>query len=269
MKFKLKLLSFGLMIVIISACGLINEKNKGKGFNVFPISTDRNLGLQVSSQIDNDPSQYPLLDSNKYSRIYKYLYGIRDQILNSGQVTLKDDFSWRLRIVKDDNTLNAFCTPGGYIYFYTGILKYLDSEDQLAGVMAHEIAHADMRHSTRQLTSMYGLQLIEQVALGNSTMLSQLVISVAGLKFSRKHESQADEMSVKYLCGTDYNAAGGAGFFQKLMAEGQGAQVPEFLSTHPSSDKRIEEFINHKITMGCSGNQNFKARYQDMIKTLP
>jgi predicted Zn-dependent protease len=53
------------------------------------------------------------------------------------------------------------------------------------------------------------------------------------------------------------------------MAEGQGAKVPEFLSTHPSSDKRIEEFINHKITMGCSGNQDFKARYQEMIKTLP
>ena len=135
--------------------------------------------------------------------------------------------------------------------------------------MAHEIAHADMRHSTMQLTSMYGLQLIEQAALGNSSMLSQLVISVAGLKFSRKHESQADEMSVKYLCGTQYNAAGGAVFFQKLMHEGQGAKAPEFLSTHPSSDKRIEEFINHKITMGCTGNQDFKARYKENISTLP
>ena len=269
MKVKLKLLCFGLMIVIISACGLINEKNKGKGFNFFPISTDRNLGLQVSSQIDNDPAQYPLLDSLRYPKIYQYLYGIRDQILNSGQVTLKDDFSWRLRIVKDDNTLNAFCTPGGYIYFYTGILKYLESEDQLAGVMAHEIAHADMRHSTRQMSTMYSIQVIEQIALGNPTMLSQITSSLVGLKFSRKHETQADEMSVKYLCGTEYNAAGGAGFFQKLMTEGQGAKVPEFLSTHPSSDKRIEEFINHKITMGCLGNQDFKERYNTIISTLP
>jgi predicted Zn-dependent protease len=53
------------------------------------------------------------------------------------------DFSWRIRIIANDSVLNAFCTPGGYIYFYTGILKYLESEDQLAGVMGHEMAHAE------------------------------------------------------------------------------------------------------------------------------
>ncbi len=266
---KFKLISFSLLVIIITACGVINKKNKGKGFNFFPIATDRNLGLQVSSQIDGDPTQYPLLDSLKYAKVYQYIYSIRDKILNSGQVTLKDDFTWRLRIIHDDNTLNAFCTPGGYIYIYTGILKYMESEDELAGVMAHEIAHADMRHSTRQMTTMYGIQIVEQIALGNPTMLTQVTNSLVGLKFSRNHETQADEMSVKYLCGTEYNAAGGAGFFQKLMAEGQGAKVPEFLSTHPSSDKRIEAFINNKITMGCSGNQTFKDRYQAIIKTLP
>ena len=53
--------------------------------------------------------------------------------------------------------LNAFCTPGGYIYVYTGLIKYLDNEAQLAGVLGHEIAHADLRHVTDQLTEQYGV----------------------------------------------------------------------------------------------------------------
>ena len=80
-----------------------------------------------------------------------------------GKVDFKDEFDWRLRIIHDDSTLNAFCTPGGYIYIYTGILKFLDSEDEFAGVLAHEIGHADMRHSTRQMTKLFGVQLLLDV----------------------------------------------------------------------------------------------------------
>lgn len=269
MKSRFKLFIAFLFIAILSACGIINKKNKGKGFNIFPISQDKQLGFQVANEIDNNTSEYPLLDSNKYAEVYRYLYKVRDNILNTGAVSLKDDFSWRLRIVHDDNTLNAFCTPGGYIYFYTGILKFLESEDQLAGVMAHEIAHADMRHSTRQMSTMYGIQFAQQVFLGNPTALTQVTNALVGLKFSRKHETEADEMSVKYLCSTPYNAAGGAGFFQKLQATSDGGKMPEFLSTHPNPDNRIENFINNKTTMGCAGTNDFKVEYQKMVGKLP
>ena len=72
------------------------------------------------------------------------------------------------RLIDDDKTLNAFCTPGGFIYVYTGLIKFLDSEDQLAGVMGHEIAHAALRHSTRQMTKVYGVQTLLQVATGRA-----------------------------------------------------------------------------------------------------
>lgn len=269
MKLKIKFIVAFLVIAVISACGVINKKNKGKGFNVFSLSQDKQLGFQTASEIDGNPGQYPLLDSVKFAKVYQYLYKVRDNILNTGEVSLKDEFSWRLRIVHDDNTLNAFCTPGGYIYFYTGILKFLESEDELAGVMAHEIGHADMRHSTRQMSTMYSLQVIEQVLLGDPTLLTQLTNSIVGLKFSRKHETQADEMSVKYLCPTIYNAAGGAGFFQKLEEMSEGGRQSEFLSTHPNPANRIENFINNKTTMGCTGTNDFKVEYQKMVSMLP
>jgi predicted Zn-dependent protease len=138
----------------------LDPKSKGKGINVFTLQQDIELGAKVAAEIDQNTKEYPLLDSIKYKEVYTYLYKVRDNILNSGKVDYKDEFKWRLRVIKNDSVMNAFCTPGGYIYIYTGILKFLDSEDQFAGVLGHEIGHADMRHSTRQMTTQYGLQFL-------------------------------------------------------------------------------------------------------------
>jgi predicted Zn-dependent protease len=252
----------------ITACGVINEKNKGKGFNLFTLEQDRELGAQVASELDGNPKEFPVLDSATNKEVYRYLYKVRDNILNSGKIDFKDDFVWRLRIIHDDSTINAFCTPGGYIYVYTGILKFLETEDQLAGVLGHEIGHADMRHSTRQMTTMFGVQVLLDVMAGNRAMLKQVTGAIVGLKFSRKHEEEADERSVLYLCPTEYNADGGAGFFEKIEAMG-GTRQPEFLSTHPNPANRIEHFHNSKTVMGCQGNKTFKTEYQAMLKRLP
>lgn len=253
---------------LLAACGLVNEKNKGKGFNIFTVAQDRELGAQVAAEIDANPNEYPILDSVQYKDVYSYLYSVRNNILNSGHVDFKDDFTWRLRVIHDDSTLNAFCTPGGYIYIYTGILKFLDSEDEFAGVLAHEIGHADMRHSTRQMTTMYGVQILLDVLAGDREALKQVTGALVGLKFSRTHETEADGRSVYYLCPTEYNAAGGAGFFEKIEAMG-GSNVPEFLSTHPSPENRIDHFHNEKTTQGCQGTGTFDSRYKAMVAKLP
>lgn len=251
---------------LFSMCG---TSKSGGGFNLFTIEQDRQLGAQVASEIDNNPAQYPVLDSASNKEIYAYVYKIRNSILNSGNVKNKDEFSWRVRIIKDDNTLNAFCTPGGYIYVYTGILKYLDNEAQLAGVMGHEIGHADLRHSTRQMTKIYGVEVLLQIIAGDRQLLKQVAEGVIGLKFSRQHETEADEASVRYLCPTPYQADGGAGFFQKMQDAGSGSNPPEFLSTHPSPAGRIEHFHNAKIEQGCQGTNDFATEYKRMVAKLP
>lgn len=257
-----------LLTGILYNCGSVNEKNKGKGFNLFTVAQDRQLGAQVAGEIDGNPKDYPLLDSVKYKDVYQYVYKVRNAILNSGKVDFKSEFTWRVKIIHDDKTLNAFCTPGGFIYVYTGILKFMESEDELAGVLGHEIGHADMRHSTRQMTKLYGIQVLLDIIAGNRAMLKQVTAGIVGLKFSREHETEADERSVRYLCPTPYNAAGGAGFFEKIQKTG-GARQPEFLSTHPNPNNRIEHFNNSKTTMGCAGTNKFKTEYQQMIAKLP
>lgn len=256
----------GLMTLLLATCGT-TAKNPGSGFNIFPIEQDRQLGAQVAAEIDANQKEYPILDSASNKDIYGYIYKIRNTILNSGQVKNKDKFGWRLRIIKDDATLNAFCTPGGYIYVYTGILKYLDNEAQLAGVLGHEIAHADYRHSTRQMTKLYGVEILLQIIAGDRKLIKQVAEGIVGLKFSREHETEADRGSVTYLCPTPYQADGGAGFFQKIVSGGA-TKTPEFLSTHPSPEGRIENFKNIKIEMACRGTNNFETEYKKMIARL-
>ncbi len=148
-----------LATLALAATGL----NCGK-INLFSLEDDRRLGAQVNQEILSNPGQYPVLPEAGNAEAYRYIRGITQKILNSGKVEHRDEFAWEVRIIKDDNTLNAFCTPGGYIYVYTGLIKYLDSEEQLAGVMGHEIAHADRRHSTKQMTQTYGVQGLAAIA---------------------------------------------------------------------------------------------------------
>jgi len=149
MRFPLRtliLLCAGTLLTWTVSC-----RDQDGNINIFSIEDDKAFGAQVSQEIENDPATI-ILDSARYAAQYAYIYQIRNKILNSGQVMYKDVFPWRIRIIKNDTVLNAFCTPGGYMYFYTGILKFLESEDHLAGVLGHEMAHADKRHSTDALT---------------------------------------------------------------------------------------------------------------------
>jgi len=238
--------------LIFSGCNKDDNNSGGGGINIFTVQDDKELGLQVKGEIAADPVEFPILNPATNAAAYDYLYGIRNEILNSGAVTHKDDFVWELYIVKRDDIQNAFCTPGGYIYIYTGLIKYLDSKSALAGVIGHEIAHADKRHSTEQLTKIYGIQTLLDIVLGEDQgLISQVATQLVGLKFSRSNEEEADESSVNYLCPTKYEADGAALFFQKILDDGVVAP-PEFLSTHPSPDNRVQNIESYAKEKACT-----------------
>ncbi|GAB4410610.1 MAG: M48 family metalloprotease [Microscillaceae bacterium] len=242
-------------------------------FNLFSIQDDVQLGKQVEAEIAKNTQEYPILDEARYPVAYRELRRIRDEILNSGMVKYRNDFEWKLYIIHDDKTLNAFVTPGGYIYVYTGLIKYLDNEDQLAGVMGHEIGHADQRHSTRNMTKQYGVSFVLGMILGrNPGQLGQIAGALsgnlAGLKFSRDMEEEADAYSVKYLARTRYQCNGAAGFFEKILSEGSGKEPPQFLSTHPSSQNRVRDINQRAQEEGCSTKPGGQP-YEVLKNSLP
>lgn len=245
----------------------INCQNWWKKLNVYSIEDDKKMGLAVSQEIASKPSEYPLLPEQGHEEVYSFVRGITQSILNSGRVKNKSAFKWEVKIIKDDKTLNAFCTPGGYIYVYTGIIKYLERTDELAGVLGHEIAHADNRHSTQQLTKAVGAATIAQVLSGNNKTAqtgSQLLVGLLGLQFSRDNEREADKFSVIYLCNGGYSADGAASFFKKIGSKGS---PPEFLSTHPDPGNRVKdiEALNNKLH--CASNSGPDTKYA-RIKSL-
>lgn len=243
-------------------CELIN-------INAFSINQDKDLGLKVQAQIAGDPATYPVLDSVQYKIAYGHLRRIRDKVLNSGKVTNKDRFDWEVKIIRNDSVLNAFCTPGGYIYVYTGLIKYLDAEDDLAGVMGHEIAHADLRHSTRSMTREYGVDMLMRIIAGSDPgALATLVRGLTSLKYSRCHESEADAASVEYLSGTNYACNATASFFEKLNAQG-GNRVPQFLSTHPSPENRVRDINALADKIACNKSALNPSTYQQFKASLP
>lgn len=221
--------------------------------NLFSISQDVMLGAQVDSQIRATPAEYVILDSSSNAFAYQYMNKIKKEIFDNAAVDYEETFRWKIAIIKEDNTLNAFCTPGGYIYVYTGIIKYLDNEDDFAGVLGHEIGHAALRHSTDAMAREQGVGTLINIVLGKSPgILATLAKNLSDLKYSRCHETQSDEYSVIMLKNTKYKCDGAASFFKKIEAEG-GSSTPAFLSTHPSPGSRVENITAKATKEGCTG----------------
>ena len=219
------------------------------GINIFSTSDDASLGSQLNSQIAGDPAQYPVFHGNPSIKNYIDARIFR-HILASSQIKYKDVFSYQLEIINNDSIMNAFCLPGGYIYVYTGLLKYLNSEAALAGVLAHEIAHAERRHATKRMTAQYGVSALLSLILGNNPseieqIAANLLVGVGFLANSRADENEADEYSYIYLKDTRYYPGSVKFFFEEMKADGlvssQSSKIATFLSTHPDPISRIND----------------------------
>ncbi|MGV3585433.1 MAG: M48 family metalloprotease [Adhaeribacter sp.] len=264
-----RLAYFGLLLAFFTqSCA----KDKNGDRLLFSIDQDIALGEQVAHTVDSTyRAKGQLIERNnaRYAPAYQHLDAIVNRVLSSGQVAYKDEFKWDTKIIKDDKTLNAFATPGGHIYVFSGLIKYLDNEDQFAGVLGHEIAHADKRHTTKQLQTQYGINLLLAIVVGeNQGALTQIATGLTGLKFGRDAEREADDFSVVYLSGTNYACNGAAGFFQKTQSENQSAGVPEFLSTHPDPGNRIEAINNKAQQQGCKTTPSGSTSFTQMKNIL-
>ena len=238
------------------------------------IQQQKELGRQFDSTIVASPAEYPILSETQYPEANAYIQGIYDEILKSDAIDHRDEFDWKIRIIENDTVLNAFATPGGYAYVYTGLIKYLDQEDDLAGVLGHEIAHAAEEHSARNMERAYGADVLLSILVGdNAGELTRIVTNSAtgllSLSYGRGLETEADEKSVEYLADTKYNCAGARSFFQKLDEAGDGPRTPQFLSTHPNPGNRVENITQTAEGIGCSTEPLNPASYEDFKRMLP
>jgi len=254
----------------------------GTGINLFSKSEDVKLGKEVVDQMAANPKDYPPFKGDPSIRQY-IDQRIFQHILASSKISGKDVYQYKIEILDKPDELNAFALPGGYLYVYTGLLKYLDSEAALAGVLGHEIAHAALRHATNRMTAYYGVSMLASLVLGENPsqveeIAANLLTGVAFLANSRTDENQADEYSFKYLQDTRYYPGGVKFFFEKMrddkLVSSKSDKIATFLSTHPDPIDRIGTTNTRLKNAGipvkdykAAGEGIYKDEYQANIKS--
>lgn len=215
------------------------------GINAFSVDEDSRIGMQMDSEIRTHPDQYPILQNEQ---VTGYIQGIVNQVTQAPQIKYRGKFPYKVTVINDDKTINAFATPGGYIYVYTGLLRFIDNEATLAGVLGHEIAHSEERHGTEHMTNQLGVEVALSLALGNNpSKLAEVAGNAAALlvllRNSRDDETEADTRSFAYLQSTPYWPGAIKGFFERMIEKSGGRSqgaLEEWASTHPLDQTRID-----------------------------
>ncbi|MBZ4420977.1 M48 family metallopeptidase [Myxococcus sp. RHSTA-1-4] len=220
---------------------------------------EEDLGKQVKQELETKEKIKYVQDP----AVVEYVRSLSAPIIRQANKD-RPGVKWKINVIDDPKTVNAFATPGGYLYVYTGLILAADTEAELAGVMAHEAGHVVGRHSARAMVNQLGLQAVTQAALGKNpgavaTIATQLVGGGAMLAHGRGEELEADEYGARYASGASHDPRGLITFFQKLQ-EQQGGDGPGFmkwLSTHPANKDRIaniQKIIAEKKLRGSNNS---------------
>lgn len=158
----------------------------------------------------------------------------------------KTNYPFQFYVLADNRTVNAFALPGGPIFITEALLTRLQNEDQLAGVLGHEVGHVIARHSAEQMSKQelsQGIAGAAGVAVGdaNSAYYAQLVANMVNMKYGRDDELESDDLGVRFMIQAGYNPKALIGVMDILEEASGGSQVPEFQSTHPSPSNRREK----------------------------
>ncbi len=174
---------------------------------------------------------------------------------NNLQAELKS-FSWEFNLLESEN-VNAFCMPGGKVAFYSGIIPICQDETGVAVVMGHEVAHAIANHGgermSQGLIQQFGGVAISVALQDKPKETQQLAMAAYGagstvfgiLPYSRLHESEADKMGLVFMAMAGFNPQEAPVFWVRMSSMSKGKNPPEFLSTHPSNETRIQDLKNY------------------------
>jgi predicted Zn-dependent protease len=269
---KIKYLSKFLLLFFVVSCATVPLTDR-KQLRIIPSSQMMAMSFgQYSTYLTEN--QAKILKGTKEaemiqrvgSRIQK---SVEAYMAQKGLSSRLNGFQWEFNLI-NDNTVNAWCMPGGKVVFYTGILPICAGETGVAMVMGHEVAHAIAEHGAERMSQQMiaqGIVVGTQVATMNqSPQMQQIYQSVIGagaqvglLKYSRVHESEADEMGIMFAAMAGYDPQEAPKIWERMKALG-GGKVPEFMSTHPSHDTRIND-LNALMPKALELYNQYKGKY--------
>jgi len=252
MKFKIAV--FLLVIIVFAGCKSVpltgrNQLSLVGNNKIFPMSFDEYEKVKRQGNIISGTDQARMI-KRVGTRIQR---SVEEYFEAQGKSNYLNDYRWEFNLIEDDALVNAWCMPGGKVAFYTGILPICKDETGVAVVMGHEIAHAIANHGSERISQQYAAQAglsVVSIALGGggASISSDLILQGAGaatslgiLAFSRKHESEADELGLYFMAMAGYDPQEAPDFWKRMSAGKDGKAPSEFLSTHPSHETRISD----------------------------
>ena len=242
-------------------CGLIMPS-----CSTVPITERRQLSIipeatinrQASAAYENFRSKTKLIASGSQLKTIKEIgrkieNSVSAFFINKNEDDPTKNFQWDYVLVDNDKVKNAWCMPGGKIAIYTGILKITKNDNALAAVMGHEIAHAVARHSVERASQALTVNLGTQVAdiflggainrtrntVGRSSGMDIFQLGIFN-PFGRQQETEADYLGLIFSSLAGFDIRESVKLWQRMKSEYKDKEPPEWMSTHPSSDKRIE-----------------------------
>ena len=228
------------LVLTIAACAT-NPATGKKEFSLMSEAQEIELGKNMDGEVRREMGLY------EDAELQRYVESVGLRLARASQ---RPNLPWHFAVV-DEPAVNAFALPGGYIYLTRGILPFLDSEGELAGVLGHEIGHVTARHSAQQYTKAtsagLGVQLLSIFVPEARPFqgLTETALGVLFLKYGRDDELQADRLGVDYTAKTGWNPAGVGNMLRTLArldeASGSRRGVPNWLSTHPAPADRVEK----------------------------
>jgi predicted Zn-dependent protease len=217
----------------------IGSRDVAKGLNLYSLEKEIELGRQLAQEVEKNAK---IVDDPVVS---EYVNRVAQNIARHSDVKVPVTAK-----VIDDDEVNAFALPGGYLFVNTGLIRRAGSEAELAGVIAHELAHVAARHGTRQasrgqVASWATLPLIFMGGWAGYGIqqAANFGIPLTFLKFSRDFEREADLLAVQYLYAAGYDPVAYVDFFEKIQAleKTRPGLLSELIRSHPSTDDRIRE----------------------------
>lgn len=247
-KLKSVLIPFAMGIVLFASSCASSGINKHQ-FNIISLSEEVGVGRMASQQIEKEAK---LL---KMQVMEEYIDQLGQRLARNSDQT---DITYHFRVVENDQ-INAFTLPGGYIYVFTGLIEACQTEAQLASVLAHEIGHVAARHWAETVSLQTSLETISSIlfqVLGVPRVWQQqalqLAVGMGFLAYSRSQEAEADRLGARYLANTGYDPREMVKMFGILHAqqEKEPSRLAAIFYTHPLTSSRInqaQEEIQHLL----------------------
>jgi len=248
-----------LLLMVLAGCTTVPITGRSQ-FNAVPDSLINSMALEEYTSFLKSPETKLSTDSEKTAMVQRVGTRIADAVERYMTENYMQDqiagYKWEFNLV-DSEEKNAWCMPGGKVVVYTGILEIAQDEAGLAVVMGHEIAHAIAKHGSERMTqglmvTLGGVALDqalkdEPAATRNIFLTSYGVGATVGimLPYSRTHENEADRMGLIFMAMAGYDPEAAVGFWERMAESKDGAGMPEFLSTHPASETRIQNIKNY------------------------